>query len=136
MSRLAAAGSRARSTPSTSTWPASGASRPVTMRSEVVLPAPFGPSSAYSSPRRTSRSMPSTAGRPKLLRRPRRRSAGVSAGGVPGIDSFMRVMAYGGLLRLEGAEELFDLILRHGLRLTHHDHLVETLAARLEVADQ
>ena len=77
---LARAGSAARSTPSTSIVPASGASRPATMRKVVVLPAPFGPSRAYSSPCRTVRSSWSTAGLPNCLERLRSRSAG--SGGV------------------------------------------------------
>ncbi len=43
---LAATGSASASMPKTEIEPASGRSRPATMRSVVVLPAPFGPSRA------------------------------------------------------------------------------------------
>ena len=46
MIRLAATGSASASMPATRIEPASGRSRPAIMRSVVVLPAPFGPSSA------------------------------------------------------------------------------------------
>ena len=46
MIRLADTGSVSASMPNTEIEPASGRSRPATMRSVVVLPAPFGPSSA------------------------------------------------------------------------------------------
>ncbi len=42
-------------------WPAVGISKVVSIRSVVVLPAPFGPSSPTISPGRTSKSMPRTA---------------------------------------------------------------------------
>ena len=42
---LAATGSASASMPTIEIVPASGRSRPATMRSVVVLPAPFGPSS-------------------------------------------------------------------------------------------
>src|SRR5262245_58401027 len=49
----------------------------------VVLPAPFGPSTPKTSPRRTSRSIPSTAVKsPNLLTRPSALTASV-------VDSFM-----------------------------------------------
>ena len=54
------AGARGRSRRS-STAPASGATTPRIMSSVVVLPAPFGPSSATRSPACTTRSTPSTA---------------------------------------------------------------------------
>ena len=51
--------------------PASGCSSVASMRIVVVLPAPFGPSTPYTAPRRTARSMPSTARvSPKALTRP------------------------------------------------------------------
>ena len=46
MIRFAATGSFSASMPMIETEPASGRSSPATMRSVVVLPAPFGPSSA------------------------------------------------------------------------------------------
>jgi hypothetical protein len=49
------------SVPASSTVPASGRSKPAISRNVVVLPEPDGPSSVKNSPRRTSRSMPSTA---------------------------------------------------------------------------
>src|SRR6266516_1262043 len=77
MWRLASAGSRHTSTPSTTTVPASGRSSPVTMLRVVVLPAPFGPTRPKKQPCGTSRLSQSTAilG-PYALRRPRRESAG------------------------------------------------------------
>ena len=53
--------SRSPSRPRTSTSPSSGASSPATTRMNVVLPAPFGPTSPRISPVRTSRSKPSSA---------------------------------------------------------------------------
>src|SRR5690554_6017826 len=47
--------------PITSVLPLSGMSKPVTIRRLVVLPAPFGPSRAYSSPVRTVSRRSSTA---------------------------------------------------------------------------
>jgi len=44
--RLAAIGSAKASMPKISMPPASGGSSPATMRSVLVLPAPFGPSNA------------------------------------------------------------------------------------------
>src|SRR3954469_6862628 len=68
--------SGSRSAPSSRTDPASGRTRPNSIRSSVVLPAPFGPSSPRTSPAATSRSMPSTARTtPKLLTRPRASTA-------------------------------------------------------------
>ena len=52
-------GSVRRSWPPTATSPASGVSRVVRMWTAVVLPAPFGPSSANTVPAGTSRSIPS-----------------------------------------------------------------------------
>src|SRR6266516_712744 len=77
MWRLASAGSRHTSTPSTTTVPASGRSSPVTMLRVVVLPAPFGPTRPKKQPCGTSRLSQSTAilG-PYALRRPPRESAG------------------------------------------------------------
>ena len=56
-----ARGARAGSTPSTSTCRRRAARKPSRISTVVVLPAPFGPSRAKISPRRTSRSMPRTA---------------------------------------------------------------------------
>src|SRR6266540_2740776 len=71
MRRLASGGLRQTSTPSTATLPASGRSRPVTMPSVVVLPAPLGPTRPKKQPCGMSRSIPATASfAPKALRRP------------------------------------------------------------------
>ena len=47
--------------PSSSTCPLLAASSPATMRRNVVLPQPDGPTSAMNSPRSTARSMPRSA---------------------------------------------------------------------------
>ena len=53
------------------------------MLSMVVLPAPLGPSTPKISPRRTSRSMPSTARlSPKVLTSPRAETASGALEGV------------------------------------------------------
>ena len=66
-----ASASRTMSCPSTRALPPSGASSVASMRIVVVLPAPFGPSTPYTEPRRTARSTPSTARTsPKVLTRP------------------------------------------------------------------
>src|SRR6186713_2626876 len=64
--------------PNTSTWPRVGYNSPRRILTVVDLPEPLGPSKPKTSPRRTSKSMPSTAralGRPqkslKTLVRPR-----------------------------------------------------------------
>ena len=54
--RLTATGSASRSWPATVAVPASGRSRVARMRTIVVLPAPFGPSSASTEPVSTARS--------------------------------------------------------------------------------
>src|SRR5215203_7004459 len=54
-------GSAIRSHPATVAVPAVGSSRVVSMRSVVVLPAPFGPRKPTISPASTSRSTPTTA---------------------------------------------------------------------------
>src|SRR5262249_48869494 len=68
--------------------PASGVSKPATMRSVVVLPQPDGPSRAISSPSRTSRSSLSTATTlPKRFVRPRNETDDISTepvGRTPG----------------------------------------------------
>src|SRR6516162_9490277 len=46
--------------PSSSTLPALAGSSPATMRRNVVLPQPDGPTRAMNSPRSTARSMPSS----------------------------------------------------------------------------
>ena len=60
---FARAGSATTSTPATHAEPAVGMTRVVSMPMVVVLPAPFGPSRPKISPRPTSRSSDSTAGR-------------------------------------------------------------------------
>src|SRR5580700_4959817 len=49
--------------PSSSTSPEDARSRPATMRKNVVLPQPLGPTTAMNSPRATSRLMPRSASR-------------------------------------------------------------------------
>ena len=69
------------------TWPASGRSRPVIIDSDVVFPAPFGPTSPASDPAAISRSIPATATfAPNLLPSPRTTMAGppMSASSAPG----------------------------------------------------
>ncbi len=56
-----AAASCTTSCPSTPARPPSGCSSVVRMRTAVVLPAPFGPSSPSTLPRRTARSIPRSA---------------------------------------------------------------------------
>ena len=58
---LSSSGLRATSMPRTSSWPESGARRPSSISTVVVLPAPFGPSSPKTSPGATSKETPSTA---------------------------------------------------------------------------
>jgi hypothetical protein len=50
--------------PSTEIVPPSGGTRPAQQRIRVVLPAPFGPSSAVSRPARADRDTPSSTVRP------------------------------------------------------------------------
>ncbi len=69
-------GWRRTSTPKISASPSSIGSRVASIRSTVVLPAPLGPSTPKISPRRTSRSMPSTARwSPKVFTSPAARTA-------------------------------------------------------------
>src|SRR5690554_4368010 len=71
------------STPPMLTTPASGSTKPATIRSTVVLPQPLGPSRVVKLPRGISRERSATATvSPYVLRRPVRRTCGVSAGGV------------------------------------------------------
>jgi hypothetical protein len=69
MMALAAGGSAHTSRPLITTWPPSGRSRPVIIDSDVVFPAPFGPTSPAKEPAAISRPIPATASfAPKLLR--------------------------------------------------------------------
>ena len=65
-SRAPRAGSRSRSAPATVAVPAVGRSSVVSMRSVVVLPAPFGPRKPTISPSPTVRSTPRTASTVRL----------------------------------------------------------------------
>src|SRR5579862_8232529 len=77
MRALAATGPAHTSMPSTHTWPASGRSNPVAMRSVVVLPAPLGPTRPKNDPRGTSSDRPATATfGPNRFTRPRSTTAG------------------------------------------------------------
>src|SRR5260370_1157375 len=60
MSRLALPGGR----PSTDTVPADAGCRPTSMRRNVGLPGPLGPSTATNSPALTGRARPDQSGRP------------------------------------------------------------------------
>src|SRR5262245_40678398 len=65
------------SAPAKRTVPPSGRRLPASWPMKVVLPAPFGPITAWVSPSLTSKSMPSVArSAPKLLTRPRTSSIG------------------------------------------------------------
>src|SRR6478736_3839330 len=61
MRRLASIGFSTMSLPPTETLPSVGAMKPVIMRIEVDLPAPFGPRKPSTSPRSTAKDIPSTA---------------------------------------------------------------------------
>src|SRR5690349_10441474 len=66
------------SSPAKMIRPASGSRLPASWLMKVVLPAPFGPITAWVSPSRTSKSMPSEArNAPKLFVRPRTSSIGL-----------------------------------------------------------
>ena len=87
MTALAAGGSAHTSRPWTRTWPESGRSRPVIIDSDVVFPAPFGPTSPAKEPAAISRLIPATASfAPKLLRSPRTAiaSSAISASSASG----------------------------------------------------
>ena len=58
MTERTASGSRSMSWPAIRTWPASAADSVARIRTIVVLPAPFGPSSAKTDPAGTDRSIP------------------------------------------------------------------------------
>src|SRR5262245_46344516 len=65
------------SSPAKCTVPASGRRLPASWLMKVVLPAPFGPITAWVSPSRTSKSMPSQArSAPKLFDSPLTSSIG------------------------------------------------------------
>ncbi len=71
MMALAATGSAQTSRQLITIRPVSGRSRPVIIDSEVVFPAPFGPTSPAREPAAICRSIPATASfSPKLLRSP------------------------------------------------------------------
>ena len=84
--RRTASASRATSWPSTRADPASGASRVARIRTVVVLPAPFGPSSPYTVPGGTARSRPSSA-RPVRNRLARAITSIASGSGRPALGS-------------------------------------------------
>ena len=85
MAALAAGGSFHTSIPLIRTWPLSGRSSPVIIDSDVVLPAPFGPTSPASEPVATSRSTPATASfAPNFFRSPRTTIAAPSVLGTVG----------------------------------------------------
>src|SRR5262245_3793462 len=69
------------SSPASTTWPASGSTRPATMRRTVLFPQPDGPSSERNSPGAASSDTSSTATTaPNVFRSRRTASAG---GGAP-----------------------------------------------------
>src|SRR6266540_2799018 len=99
MRRLASGGLRQTSTPSTATLPASGRSRPVTMPSVVVLPAPLGPTRPKKQPCGMSRSIPATASfAPKALRRPLTDRAIAAPSDVRGCSTLTLTRAIGVLV--------------------------------------
>src|SRR5690349_22121016 len=66
------------SSPAKMIRPASGSRLPASWLMKVVLPAPFGPITAWVSPSRTSKSMPSVArSAPKFFTSPRTSSIGL-----------------------------------------------------------
>src|SRR5436190_2246267 len=68
--------------PKTRTWPSSGANTFISIRIDVVFPAPLGPSSPKIVPRGTARSRPATATNdPNRLITPSKRTA-VSPGAL------------------------------------------------------
>src|SRR3982751_1854404 len=80
-----ASGADRTATPLTATVPDVGARSPASMRSSVVLPAPFGPKSARHSPASSRRSTPSTTRWPpnSRVRRSAARAGGRSAADIP-----------------------------------------------------
>src|SRR4051812_38977984 len=90
--------SRTTSSPTTSARPALAVSSVVRMRTTVVLPAPFGPSSPSTLPSATVRLTPSSAVvSPKRLTSPSTTMASVIAGTVgPRGDGFRPLFAAGG----------------------------------------
>src|SRR5512144_1703944 len=85
--------------------PASGARKPATSRSVVVLPHPDGPSRATSSPGRTDRSRPTTAPTwPKRLVRPVMAIPGIGSGRAAGLAAAHHVAAEQGLHDDDGDE--------------------------------
>ena len=59
--RLMSVAGSVRDTPSTVMAPLSMVSRPLSVRSSVLLPEPDGPTTTMTSPRRSSQSMPASA---------------------------------------------------------------------------
>src|SRR3984957_12139667 len=92
MTALAVGGSVHISSPSIRTRPPSGRSRPVIIDSDVVFPAPFGPTSPAREPAAMARLMPAPASfGPKLLRSPVTAIAGspmVVSSGYPSIINY------------------------------------------------
>src|SRR5471032_3299665 len=95
--------------PSIRMRPASGASKPASRRSRVVLPQPELPSSANSSPRAISRSTPSTAMiSPKRLVAPSIWTIGlvITVGSAAGLDRGPEPRAFARLLGRPGADRV------------------------------
>src|SRR5262249_15542769 len=121
------AGSGSRSAPATVAVPAVGLSSVVSMRSVVVLPAPFGPRKPTISPSSTVRSTPRTAStRPLRLENVRARPQAsmiampVSFRSLPAVRA--RVAGPGlGLVRRQLRQELRELVMpaNLGVRLHH-----------------
>src|SRR5215218_8768527 len=109
------------SAPATRTLPPLGSSRPAIVRTAVVLPQPFGPISATTSPASTRRSSPSRAtSRPYSRRRPS--TSSTAAGGSGRLGG-----AAGRLLGRLGHEGGLDAPLH---RLLRHDALLHVAAGR------
>src|SRR3954447_1688498 len=108
--------------------PASGRSKPPIRRSVVVLPEPDGPSIVKNSPRRISRSSPSTARTSPYLFVSPSSSTAAAAGLAPGALS--AVAAAGSDKRLlQDLQPALEILLRHD-EWTEHAHDVAAQPAR------
>src|SRR6266700_1542964 len=107
-------GTDTRSSPSSSTRPSSGISRPASSRNSVVLPQPEGPSSAKNSPWKMSSDSPATAlVTEKRLVTPSNRTSGGSAGFRQGIDVRGAARRLAGLLLMSALTLVMPDTLAH-----------------------
>src|SRR3546814_1836103 len=113
------AGQPAISVPANRIWPALGGRSPDSRLSKVVLPAPLGPITQWTSPARTARLTPSTAMRPpKRLVNPSVRSA------TSAIAPLRRAGGTDGrwhILRLHGPPVASSEQSRHAMRQQQND---------------